>query len=336
MKANRIDGQATNGKRRILANELPLRTPYSITFFPIYACNFECNYCLHSLDMKKRGEISDRVTMDFELFKKCIDDMTYFPEKIKAIHFAGIGEPLLHKDIDKMVSYVVQKEVAETVDIVTNGMLLDAQLSQNLINAGLTKLRVSIQGVNASKYMQITSKHINFEEIVNNLTYFYKHKENTRLYIKIIDSALDEGDEKMFFEIFGDICDDIAIEHLCPFVADINYKSLIDNKEFTLTANGNQIMDSEICPQPFYSLQIYPDGKCIPCCTLEKPIIVGDCNKSTMIDIWNSSAFNKFRKMHLSKQKSNNKVCAQCQQYKYAMFPEEVLDQKAESLIHLF
>lgn len=336
MHAKRIDGQAVNGSRTVLAEVLPLGTPYSVTIFPIYACNFRCNYCLHSISKDKRTHISDIISMDFELYKKCIDDMSAFPDKIKAIHFAGIGEPLLCKDIVKMVSYAIEKKVAETVDIVTNGYLLNTTLSGELINAGLHKIRISIQGLNSQKYKQVTGVDIDFGNFIKNIKYFYDHRGNTKIYIKIIDSELEESEEKEFLDIFGSICDYIAIEHLCPLVGDIDYEAISNNKEFITNMNGVRITNSEICAQPFYSLQIYPDGKCIPCCTVEKPLIVGDCSIESILEIWKSKKLNGFRKMHLSKQKNKNSVCAQCQQYKYSMFPEEVLDNDADRLINLF
>lgn len=336
MKAKRIDGQAVNGKRTILSEVLPLDTPYSITFFPIYACNFKCNYCLHSLSRDERGHISDKITMDIGLFKKCIDDIATFPQKVKAIHFAGLGEPLLHQDIVEMVTYVVKKEVAHTVDILTNGALLTEDLSNNLIKAGLTKLRVSIQGLNEKKYKEIAKADIDFNQFYKNLRYFYECKGNTQLYIKIIDSALDLNDEEKFLNDFGDICDNIAIERLCPFVESVDYNSIVEEAEFKLTMNGNKVPNVQVCPQPFYSLQIYPDGNCIPCCTVEKPLTIGDCNYQSVPEIWYGRELKNFRKMHLSFKKSDNSVCARCQQYKYSMFQEEVLDNDAERLLQLF
>lgn len=336
MKAERIDGQAVNGSRTVLSNVLPLDTPYSVTYFPIYACNFKCNYCLHSLNYESRGHISNIASMDFQLFKKSIDDMAAFPKKIKAIHFAGLGEPLLHKDIDSMVGYIVQKGVADTVDIVTNGALLTPELSKKLIKAGLTKIRISVQGLSGLKYKEVTGKDIEFDNFLNNIRYFYENKGDSKIYIKIIDSALEEGEEDKFLNMFGEICDSIAIEHLCPFVGDIDYENTFGDKEFIVTMNGINIVNAEICPQPFYSMQIYPDGKCIPCCTVEKPIVVGDCNHMSLVDIWRSRDFNSFRKMHISRLKNKNSVCARCQQYKYSMFPEEVLDNDAERLERLY
>lgn len=332
MKATKIEGQTVNGQRTVLAEVLPLDTPYSITIFPIYACNFKCNYCLQSLSKDKRGHISDVISMDFELYKKCIDDIACFPHKLKTLHFIGNGEPLLHKDIAKMVAYAVDKEVANVVDIVTNGALLTPKISMELINAGLSTLRISTQGVNAKKYKQVSDVKINFDEFVENIKYFYIHRGNTNLHIKIIDSALDEQEKQTFFEIFGDICDTIAIEHLIPV---IETKDNITN-DFNSTILGNELVKSDICPQPFYFMQINPDGKCGPCCSANFPTNIGDSNKQSITQIWNSKEYNAFRKVQLNKKKSNNSICVNCELCKYTMFPEEILDNDAERLLKLF
>jgi radical SAM domain protein len=78
MGARRIDGQAVNGGRRKLAEVIPLDTPYAITVFPIYACNFKCSYCIHSIDVKQRPHVVDKAVMDIGLYKKIIDDLQAF------------------------------------------------------------------------------------------------------------------------------------------------------------------------------------------------------------------------------------------------------------------
>ena len=70
MGARRIDGQAVNGERRRLAEVIPLDTPYAIAMFSIYACNFKCSYCIHSIDVKQRPHVVDKVVMDIGLYKK--------------------------------------------------------------------------------------------------------------------------------------------------------------------------------------------------------------------------------------------------------------------------
>ena len=333
MKAKRIDGQAVNCSRQRLADALPLDTPYAITIFPIYACNFKCSYCIHSLSREKRSDVCENVMMDFDLYKKCIDEMAMFPRQIKALHFAGLGEPLVYPQIIEMIEYAKKKNIAETIDIITNGMLLTKKIARQLIATGIDKIRISLQGLNSEMYKNMSDVEMDFVEFKNNLQWLYENRGDTKIYIKIMDVSLKEHSEEEFFDLFGDMADYIAIEHLCPLSTDIDYENQFQQDDFIYTMNGNIIKNAQVCPQPFYSLQINPDGDCIPCCTIEKPVVIGNCHNKTLIEIWNGESLKSFRKKHLQKEKDEFPVCKTCSQYKYGMFPEDILDDKAENIL---
>lgn len=333
MKSKDISGQAPGGKRTKLAEVLPLDTPFVIQVFPVYACNFKCNYCIFSIDKKKRGFISDKIIMDFDLYKKCIDDIAEFPNKVKVLRFVGIGEPLLHKNIADMVSYAVSKDVANIVEVLTNASLLTPKLSDSLISAGLERLVVSTQGTTKEKYQNVSGINIDFEEYIENLRYFFNNKGDTQMYIKIVDSALDDKeDEKKFYKIFGDICDTIAIEHIVPMHSEIDYKNVIKDKNMLFTQFGLPVSEVKICPQPFFTLQINPDGKVVPCYSWEYPRIMGDCNNQSVYEIWNGKTFQEFRHTMLNGIKDVCWECANCNMIKYRLFPEDVLDNDVERL----
>ena len=147
ISVKKLDSVKTpGGERSLLGEKLPLEMPYLIQIFPVYACNFKCGYCLHSLDRKLHGYISEETLMPLERFKKIVDDIKLSGVKIKMLRFAAIGEPLLHPQISEMVEYANKAGIAESIDIVTNGALLTKELSAKLIEAGLSKLRISLEG----------------------------------------------------------------------------------------------------------------------------------------------------------------------------------------------
>ncbi|KMT22633.1 radical SAM/SPASM domain-containing protein [Clostridium cylindrosporum] len=337
MNSKIINGITPGGKRTVLAEVLPLNTPFLVQIFPVYNCNFRCNYCLHALPRNKHGYISDKVFMDINMYKKCIDDMSNFKNKLKMLRFAGIGEPLLHKEISEMIRYAKRKNVADSTDIVTNGALLNPDLSLSLIDAGLDKLRISIQGVSAESYSSVSNVKINFDKLVENIKFFYENRGRTNVYIKIIDCAFNnETEEQKFFDIFGGICDTIAIEHLTPTVKEINYEKLSKGKKLDMTQSGNSIMDSNICPQPFYMMQVNPDGAVVPCCSMTYPKTLGNVTEQCIESIWNDDEFNNFRRQLLNGVQEAGSTCSQCSLYKYGLFKEDTLDEYAENLKKLY
>ncbi|WP_428826991.1 radical SAM protein [Azonexus sp. IMCC34842] len=333
IKAKDISGQAPGGTRQRLAQALPLDTPYVVQIFPVYACNFKCGYCLFSVDKAERGFISDTNLIDFELYRKCVDDMTHFPNKLKVLRFVGIGEPLLHKKIIEMVAYTVDRQIAQTVEIVTNGVLLDKRIVDGLVGAGLTRLVISIQGTGQEKYLEVAGARIDFDKFIDNLAYLWANKGDTHVYIKIIDTALkDEADRQFFFEKFGGLCDSIAVENTVPIHKAIDFSQILGKKDNQLTQFGLPMHNVAICPQPFFHLQINPDGKVVPCYSWDYPAILGDCNHESVTDIWNGPAFAAFRRAMLEGVGKASPVCVDCNIIKYRWFPEDDLSADAERL----
>ena len=337
MGARRIDGQAVNGNRRRLAEVIPLDTPYAITVFPIYACNFKCSYCIHSLPVLERRKMSEYTAMKWNTYKKLIDDLKEFPHKLKVLHFIGYGEPLLHPDIVRMVHYAVQQNIAEHIDIVTNGSLLSDKISEELIDAGITRLRVSIQGLSDEAYRIRSGIDISFERLCNQLMKFREYSDNKKqgqLHVKIIDIGLSEVEKKQFSEIFSPIAHTMAIEQLVPVVQKIIYKKNGNTGEnFNKTMSGNNFVNIEICPQPFYYMQIQPDGTCIPCCSEEIPVVLGHISERSVRDIWHSAKRSDFLKMQLKTKRLGNSVCSRCTQYKFSIFEEDIIDEDSDVIL---
>lgn len=321
------------GARERLRDVLPLDTPYLIQMFPAYGCNFRCGFCIYALERQQHGYISDVPFMDMELYCKCIDDMKKFPRRLKMLRFAAIGEPLLHKGIAEMVAYAKQAEIADSVDIVTNGALLTPELSDKLAAAGLDRLRISVEGLCAQDYAKNSRAEIDFETFISQIRYFYEHSGHTHVYIKIIDYMVQEPEQReRFFNLFTPICHSIAIEHLTPTIGEIDYAQLSGGMKTDKPQNGEALLDAEICPQGFYMMQINPDGKVVPCCSMKYPAVLGDATQSTVPEIWTGEAFNRFRRGMLEDRARTSAVCQNCRLYLYDLHPEDVLDGAQEAL----
>jgi radical SAM protein with 4Fe4S-binding SPASM domain len=339
MKAQLIQQEAPGGKRTPLCDVLPLDTPFLVQIFPIYACNFRCKYCHFSIPVNERKFVSDVISMDFELYKKIIDELQEFPAKIRTLRFVGMGEPLLHKDIARMIKYAQEKNIANRLELLTNGSLLMRVLSDRLIDSGLDRLVISLQGTNADKYHKTSCVNLDFEQFVNNIKYFYNNKKNIDVYCKIIDCSLEnEDDKEKFFDLFGNICDSIGIENAVPIFVGVQYNhelETLQNNKYK-TQFGLEIGYMNICPQPFYSLQINPDGKVVGCHSIYYPEIFGDCNNTMITDIWNNTAYNNFRFRMLGGRESVCDICKNCNIMNQRFFPEDDISSVSQKLMEYY
>lgn len=337
MKAKVTTGQGSGGSRRKLVDVLPLNTPLAIDVFPIHACNFKCNYCLFSLPIKEQGYAFDTEILNYKVFKKMIDDAQSFNQKIKMLRFVGTGEPLLHPSISEMVKYASEENVAERIEIITNGSLLTHEMSDKLIASGLTQMRISLQGLNATDYSNISGVEINYDDFVDNIKYFYKHKGDIILNLKIADIAVSTDEKlKTFYDNFGNFADSVSIEKISPTASKVDYSKYgfkEENNEY-ISMRGKTLPASiHICNHPFYLLSLNPDGSVFPCCSTEAPPVMGNVSEQSIVDIWNGKVFNSFRINMLEGVESCGNICKNCKAYRYNMYPEDIItDSDAEVL----
>ena len=89
-----------------------------------------------------------------ELFTSIIIDQ-YTP-KLPRVVLHGVGEPMLVKDLPRMIRYLKDRGVYVLFN--TNGTLLTKSNGQALIDAGLDELRVSLDAAESSVFQMVRGK----------------------------------------------------------------------------------------------------------------------------------------------------------------------------------
>lgn|GEM_PF-608675 len=103
-------------------------------------CNLHCAICPKQSPNYQQPEDD----MDYETFQRL---KTIFPY-IKSLVLSGIGEPLLHPEVEKFVALASAYMPKDSfVGFQTNGVLLSYEKLMELIKAGLNKICVSIDSL---------------------------------------------------------------------------------------------------------------------------------------------------------------------------------------------
>jgi MoaA/NifB/PqqE/SkfB family radical SAM enzyme len=123
-------------------------------------CNLPCTTCPRTFE-----ELEPPADMSWELFTQIVDQ---YP-KIARVVLHGIGEPLMVRELPRMVSYL--KARGTYVLFNTNGTLLNARKGRDLIEAGLDELRVSLDAAEPSAF-KIVRGLDRFDRIVTNVRSF--------------------------------------------------------------------------------------------------------------------------------------------------------------------
>lgn len=319
-----------------LSEAVPLEMPFTLNIFPSNICNFRCNYCAQSLgkDYLLKEYDFPQEQMAVEIVDRIVEQSKLFQGKYKLVSFMGHGEPLCNRKLPEMIHKIKQAGIAQRIDVITNASLLTREYADELIDAGLDVLRVSLQGVSAESYRKICGVKIDFEHFIGNLAYFYKNKRQCQVYVKTVDASLEEGEEARFYELFSPISDRIYIDRIKPVYAGVTYSE----KENDLSQDryGNLHTERFVCPQPFYMMSVWANGDVTPCDALYKACKLGNIQTNTLKEMWDSSEKKAFCRMQLEKKRKEYKACSKCCAPDDVSAKEDILDDDADQLIALF
>ncbi len=114
-------------------------------------CNLRCVYCMPAEDvlfMKKE------LLLTFEEIERLI--RAAVPMGINKIRLTG-GEPLVRKDLHKLIANINTIEGIDDLGLTTNGLLLVEQ-AEDLFNAGLRRINISLDALDPEVNKELTRR----------------------------------------------------------------------------------------------------------------------------------------------------------------------------------
>src|ERR1700730_8601318 len=136
------------------------KLPRSIYIEPTSRCNVLCQQCPRTLLSRE-----DDRDLSYDDFRRIVDQ---FPV-LERVVLHGLGEPLLNKDLPRMISYL--KARGTYVLFNSNGIALTARRGQAIIDAGLDEYRLSMDGATRATYAHVRGVDA-FDKIWRNVRAF--------------------------------------------------------------------------------------------------------------------------------------------------------------------
>lgn len=321
--------------RTRLEEVIPLATPMILFVDPASVCNFRCVFCPtsdHEL-IKQTGRWQG--TMNFELFTKIIDDLNEFNEPIKVLRLYKEGEPFLNNRFADMVRYAKASGMVKYIDTTTNGFLLEDERIRPIIEAGLDRINISVNGMSDEQFLNFSGVKVDFKQYLENIRHLYKIKGNCEIVIKISGDFMSEPEKQNFYDTFGDYSDRIFIEHVAPCWPEFGVEDRL-GVDITKGIYDQPITSVDTCPYIFYAISINSDGSASLCfLDWAHKLLVGDVRNQSVKEIWNSPELFQHQINHLRGKRKENVVCEQCGQLSHGQ-PDNIdpyVDTLAEKLL---
>jgi radical SAM protein with 4Fe4S-binding SPASM domain len=243
--------------------------------------------------------------MDFELFKKIIDECD---NRVDFIYLHFFGEPLLHPRIIDFIDYSAGKGM--TVALSTNATVLNEKLSRDLLHSNLDLIIISIDSLNPEIYKKIRDCG-SLENTIKNIDAFlelHKKLESTlNISLQMIEMSLNKEDRQNFVSHWS-LRDGLN----CTVKPLYNYADQVQNIR-NLGHFPENNSERQVCVEPWRGFVIGWDGVVVPCCNdFNYKSKLGDIRVNTLTEIWNSEKMQEMRKCQRNGLQKLNDLCKGC------------------------
>ncbi len=288
--------------------------PFSLSIEPTTACNLGCPECPSGLKQFSRptGKLSH------ELHNKILDEVS---KSVFYINYYFQGEPFLHPDFLQLIRDAKKRKMYTATS--TNGHFIDQKKAEEVVQSGLDRLIISLDGLTQKSYEQyrINGK---LDTVLEATKYIVEAKEKLKsktphLIFQFLAVSANEQDIPNLFSKAKELkVDEVRIK-TAQFYEFENGNALMPSNEkysrYTKGIDGKYRLKNRMkneCWRMWSGSVITWDGKAVPCC-FDKDAVhrLGDLNEHTFQEIWNSEAYSSFRKSVFSNRQEID-ICKNC------------------------
>ena len=280
-------------KERIL-DDFP---PY-LQIEPSSSCNYRCIFCYQSDETFTKKSAGYMGSMTFELFKEIVDQSA---GKVEFASIASRGEPLIARDIDKMLEYCQGKFLGFKLN--TNASLLNEKKIHGILSGGIRTVVFSADAANDEDYANFRVNG-SLQRVLKNIRLFNeikeKHYSDLKLITRVSGVFVDEKKQSLneMIGVWGDLVDQVSFVKYNP------WENVYDSPVSEVTAP---------CSDLWRRMFIWFDGKVNPCDTDYKShLCVGNVTENSISDLWKSQAYSELRENHVNGSRGDQEPCRRC------------------------
>ncbi|HNR31663.1 MAG TPA: radical SAM protein [Candidatus Hydrogenedentes bacterium] len=248
-------------------------------------CNGRCVFCPNEAVLESG---LDHGRMSLELFHKIIDELA--ETRPRRILPYLQNEPLNDKRMPDLVHYIAERLPDTTTLITTNGTGLSEEMGDQLIDAGLKRVKVSLQSLDDATNREIMG--YDARKVIDNVIAFNRliraKRSQLDLRVSMVVTAKNEGEideARRFWKRHGVRLVTSVLENRGGFVTDAA----------TLNA-GRPMKPMSHCIRPSREMCVLFNGQVVLCCVdWFRTVIAGDLSAESVRAVWNSPVYRRIR-----------------------------------------
>jgi pyruvate-formate lyase-activating enzyme len=273
-------------------------------------CNFRCIMCpCHGEGSAREMAGMGSILMDEVLYEKIIDEVASYPWKVTVVPQMR-GESTLHP---RFIPFLRKaKEKALSISLNTNASLLDDEKAEAVLDC-VDSLFISIDAIREESFAAIR-KGGNYRQVMANVESLLKKRAargTTRpvIYASFVLIEENRQDLQDFLDYWHERVEGVMVYQ------QRNIRGTCDG----LYA-GRGPDEREPCVNIANSCAILADGNMVPCCNDNLALgVMGSVKRETILSVFSSLPYKKFRTAHALGHFESLPLCAPCDIWQWSM-----------------
>ena len=268
-----------------------------------YTCNLNCVMCPlgtpgFPIDYQKKW-------LDFDLYRGVLTEGAR--RGLASVRIGLTGEPLLRPDIPDFIRLARDLGLIDIM-LITNGVLLTWDMGRELIEAGLTRLMVSLDAVRPETYRRIRRGGQLERTVGNVLNFLDLRREMGRdlplVRVSFIRMSFNEDEKNDFENFWQDRADYFSFQE---------YANILESPDTDFFPSRPKKAERFRCPDPWQRLSLFVNGDLFPCCSdFGRLAPLGNARQTTVARLWHSSEAHRLRQLHQRGDWSADPICRRC------------------------
>ncbi|MFQ5706397.1 MAG: radical SAM/SPASM domain-containing protein [bacterium] len=293
------------------AGNLP---PHKVYAESTNACNAKCVMCPRDEMTRKIG------IMELEQFKEIVDQSVAMG--VRELRFHNYGEVMMDPRLGEKITYAKQAGIPMTA-LYTNGSLLNPTMGQAILEAGLDKMFVSIDGTDRESFERIRLR-LKYDQVVGNLRSFLElrharglKKPYTEIVVLPIESS--NGAIEEFKKRWEGVADRVRVSVVHDFSGQ-------GTDQYVSKKNAAAVAVKRIpCYMPWRDMYLLWNGDVTLCCLdFDGKHRFGNSAEKSLLDIWQGEEMQQLRDQHLTRRWDELSLCSSCHVNVYWDFDSKI------------
>lgn len=274
----------------------------------------ECDLTLHGLISKSKSNALIRP----DVYRKLLDELA--PELFHLILYFQ-GEPLLNNNLTEYIRLAHKNRIFTSLS--TNGQLLNSEMARKLVESGLDKLIISVDGTTQDVYEKYRVGG-NLEKTLEGIRLIVKWKSQLHSAFPLVELQFlvlrtnehQIEDVKRLGKMMNVDRVKLKTAQLHDFEEGNELMPLKQKySRYKRSKNGNYILRKKMrnrCFRLWSGAVVNTEGDILPCCfDKQSKYIFGNLNDSAFLEAWHGDIATKFRNGILNNRKQYP-MCRNC------------------------